>query len=201
MTEGESLEEKIRKVVGPRKFNDRILKDGFPDGWFVQDRLDENVALLIRPVPGSWLGSVCLCLRPKAITTDDWLPTAREIAHSVAAMSSFHDGPSKALVDVAAERRRLVEEDEYASRNSDLVPPGTLALAGAVHALPNAEANSIHGSGAKLWRVLWPFEVLPQWKDDRERLVTAAALILGEIEEMDRVAALGSADEMGEDSE
>lgn len=58
--------------------NDRIIKDGFPDGWYVQDRLDENTALLCRS--RDLLGPSCICLRPRATATDDWLATARLIA-------------------------------------------------------------------------------------------------------------------------
>lgn len=73
-----------------KKLNDRIIEDGFPDGWFVQDRLDENTALLIHKTPGMWPGSACICLRPKAMRTEEWLPTARTIAF---AMSGKHALP------------------------------------------------------------------------------------------------------------
>ena len=64
------------------KPNDRIILDGFPVGWFVQDRLDEDTALLC--VQGTtWIGNNCVCVRPRAITTDLWLPQARRIAHAV----------------------------------------------------------------------------------------------------------------------
>jgi len=63
-----------------REFNDRIIRDGFPERWFVQDRLDEKVALLCTETPGMWPGSACICLKPAAITTDEWLPIARQIA-------------------------------------------------------------------------------------------------------------------------
>lgn len=59
-------------------FNDRIIKDGMPEGWFIQDRLDSNEALLCAPSLN--FGSQSICRRPRAISTDDWLPTARRIA-------------------------------------------------------------------------------------------------------------------------
>lgn len=62
------------------EFNDRIVRDGLPDGWFIQDRLNEGVALLIRETPGMWPGSICICLKPGAIATDAWLPTPRQLA-------------------------------------------------------------------------------------------------------------------------
>ncbi|PYB71305.1 hypothetical protein [Rhizobium wuzhouense] len=66
--------------MGKREFSDRIIRDGLPDGWFIQDRLDEKVALLVKETPGMWPGSSCVCLKPNAITTDEWLATAKQIA-------------------------------------------------------------------------------------------------------------------------
>lgn len=186
MNEEQSLEEKIRKVVGPREFNDRILTEGFPDGWYVQDRLDDDVALLIQPLPGTFFGSGCLCLRPKAASTDEWLPTARLIAAAIQSMRNLRDVPSQALVDVSNEKVRQVDEGEFGPGLFDEgLPAGTHALAGAVYALPDGEANAQHGSGVKVWRALWPFDEAPAWADRRERLVKAAALILREIEAID----------------
>lgn len=62
-----------------RQFNDRLITDGFPARWYVQDRLDEGTALLCRETD-MWPGNVCICVRPNAISTDDWLKTARRIA-------------------------------------------------------------------------------------------------------------------------
>lgn len=64
------------------RFNDRYIREGFPPGWHVQDRLDDNTALLCRN-DGAFLGfpaNRCICVRPQAISTDEWLPTARQIA-------------------------------------------------------------------------------------------------------------------------
>lgn len=64
------------------RFNDRYIREGFPPGWHVQDRLDDNTALLCRD-DGAFLGfpaNRCICVRPQAISTDEWLPTARQIA-------------------------------------------------------------------------------------------------------------------------
>lgn len=62
-------------------FNDRIIKDGFPEGWYVQDRLDSNEALLVRKSAFAFGGSLCICTRPRAMPTDEWLTTAQIIAH------------------------------------------------------------------------------------------------------------------------
>lgn len=57
----------------------------------------------------------------------------------------------------------------------------------ALNALPETERRSIHGSGVALWRVLWPWD--REWwkpKDRRRNLVRAAALLIAEIERLDR---------------
>lgn len=64
-------------------FNDEIHPEGFPDGWHVQDRLDEGVALLCRQISYPIPGNACICLRPKSISTRDWLPVARKIAEGL----------------------------------------------------------------------------------------------------------------------
>ena len=64
------------------KYNDRIIKDGFPDGWYIQDRICQDQALLCRwSVFSSIGGSICICTRPRAMSTDDWILTAQIIAH------------------------------------------------------------------------------------------------------------------------
>lgn len=56
---------------------DIIHKEGFPEGWFIHERSAQE-ALLCRPC---WqFGSQCVCLKPRAIAVEDWLPTARKIA-------------------------------------------------------------------------------------------------------------------------
>jgi hypothetical protein len=62
--------------------SDRVIREGFPEGWFVQDRIKSGEALLCRP--HFTFGSTCVCLRPGAITTDEWIPTARRIAAALA---------------------------------------------------------------------------------------------------------------------
>ena len=63
------------------RFNDRIIKDGFPDGWFIQDRICQNSALLCRRSDFAFGGFMCICLRPRAMRTDDWVLTAQIIAY------------------------------------------------------------------------------------------------------------------------
>lgn len=59
--------------------DDVLITEGFPKGWFIQDRRGEGVAILCGPTM-QWPGSVAVCLRPKAMETSEWLSTARAIA-------------------------------------------------------------------------------------------------------------------------
>jgi hypothetical protein len=100
-----------------------------------------------------------------------------------------------ALDDIAAERRRQIAAEGFDAQHDDNYPPGTLALAGAVYALPNAEAESLHGSGVPVWLAFWPWD--REWlrKGDRRRdLVKAAALIVAEIDRLDRSERQGGGD-------
>jgi hypothetical protein len=60
----------VSKDKAPR-FNERIIRDGFPEGWYIQDRICQNQALLCRESDFSTGGSLCICLRPRAMRTDD----------------------------------------------------------------------------------------------------------------------------------
>jgi hypothetical protein len=87
--------------------SDRVIREGFPDGWFVQDRIKSGEALLCRP--HMTFGATCVCLRPGAITTDEWLPTARRIANALAAVAD----PDQELV---SELRGAADEEDTASQ-------------------------------------------------------------------------------------
>lgn len=61
--------------------SDVIITEGFPEGWFIQDRVAENEALLCRKSDFAYGGCVCICVRPRATQTKDWI----RIAHVIAA--------------------------------------------------------------------------------------------------------------------
>ena len=55
-------------------------KDGFPDGWVVQERSAEEALLCAR----HWqIGMTCICLKPRLMRIEEWLPTARAIAQAL----------------------------------------------------------------------------------------------------------------------
>lgn len=98
--------------------------------------------------------------------------------------------PSRAARDVLAERARQIDEEDWTPEHDDGWPADTLALAASCYALPVASRRSRHSSGVPLFTVLWPWDH-EFWKstDRRGELVKAGALILAEIERLDRAAA------------
>ena len=98
------------------------------------------------------------------------------------------------IEDIAAERQRQIEQEGWTAEHDDSHSTGTLAVAGACYALVGVS----HISGEhETWReryahaaqALWPWD--REWwkpKDARRDLVRAAALIVAEIERLDRAA-------------
>lgn len=88
--------------------------------------------------------------------------------------------------DVQAERRRQIEAEGWTPEHDDEHNGGELADAAACYAL---WAGGINPGN---WREFWPWA--PEWlkhSEPRRMLVKAAALILAEIQRLDRAAAAG----------
>lgn len=91
------------------------------------------------------------------------------------------DDLTKALIDVMNERDRQHNEEGWTPELDDAYPMGKLAQAGAAYAM-NAGVPFVNQPPTS-----WPFA--REWwkpKDPRRDLVRAAALILAEIEKIDR---------------
>ena len=90
---------------------------------------------------------------------------------------------SQAVLDVAAERRRQIEAEGWTPEHDDEHSVGELAKAAACYALVSAGFNPDATINVWPWHRLW-------WKpsDKRRNLVKAGALILAEIERLDRMA-------------
>lgn len=98
-----------------------------------------------------------------------------------------------ALRDVIAERRRQKGEEKFTEAHDDDHSNGDLALAAACYAAGEKVFRPIvhHNGFPDLW-CLWPWAA--EWwkpKDHRRNLVRAGALILAEIERVDRTRAKG----------
>lgn len=108
---------------------------------------------------------------------------------------------SKAVQDVLIERNRQVAVEGWTPQHDDEHDPGTLAAAGSAYALAAADRlcpysqgdggfdASAHGGLHDELPPMWPDEWgMKWWKPDtpRRMLVEAAALMLSEIEKIDR---------------
>jgi len=105
---------------------------------------------------------------------------------------------SKALIDVMNERDRQWNEEGFSPERDDFHVDGELAKAGASYAivasLSDERRHSVSGhfsiQNNEVLRNLWPWPATC-WKptDRRRDLVKAGALILADIERLDRAAA------------
>ena len=91
--------------------------------------------------------------------------------------------PAQAVLDVLAERRRQIEAEGWTPEHDDEHSVGELAKAAACYVLVSAGFNPDATINVWPWHRLW-------WKpsDKRRNLVKAGALILAEIERLDRMA-------------
>ncbi len=92
---------------------------------------------------------------------------------------------SMAARDVLAERKRQVEAEGYTSERDDKHLHGELARAAAAYAVGGGifRVNALQVP-AQVWPYHWEFNP----KDERSNLVKAGALIIAEIERLDRAA-------------
>lgn len=97
-----------------------------------------------------------------------------------------------AIDDIAAERQRQIEQEGWSLAHDDQHTNGSLAIAAACYAAPDSSIfdypNPVLASDPR--RLVWPWD--RKWwkpKDRRRDLVIAAALLVAEIERLDRLAA------------
>jgi hypothetical protein len=106
----------------------------------------------------------------------------------------------KSAIDVLAERQRQIDVEGWSEEHDSNHTEGSLAMAAAVYAAYHPFADNGHGE----WIItgLWPWD--RKWfksTDPRRDLVKAGALILAELDRIDRMnqpsTALASRDEGG----
>ena len=96
------------------------------------------------------------------------------------------------IAEVAAERERQITQEGWTAEHDDLYTDGELALAAAAY----AETSAVFPGGKPL-DPSWPYPAIWPWdqtwwkpKNPRRDLVRAAALIVAEIERLDRQSPL-----------
>ncbi|PWE54369.1 hypothetical protein DEM27_19840 [Metarhizobium album] len=103
----------------------------------------------------------------------------------------------QALADIAAERRRQIETEGWSTARDDEHTNGELALAAGSYCESAARSKLLarKPGGAFAVPKLWPLSWSRDWwkpKSPRQDLVRAGALIIAEIERLDRAAARGN---------
>lgn len=101
------------------------------------------------------------------------------------------DARPRAAVDVLAERRRQVEAEGFTAEHDDAHIRGELGAAAACYAVPSRERDAAFDSHwPETWDESWwkPTGAASDLTARRRDLVTAGALILAEIERIDRLA-------------
>lgn len=117
------------------------------------------------------------------------------------------------IEEIAAERRRQQDKEGWSLEHDDEHSDGSLAILAACYASPGptkrvqrTETQDVAGRGeGPLWATVrktyrvparWPKSWHPSWwkpKDARRDLIRAAALIVAELERLDRATASGAA--------
>jgi hypothetical protein len=93
--------------------------------------------------------------------------------------------------DVLAERQRQVEAEGWTPEHDDVHYDQSLALAAAWYATPSFTRDSLDVNDMSLWPISWS-ELHFKPGDRRRELVKAGALILAEIERLDRASGIAA---------
>lgn len=115
---------------------------------------------------------------------DDQVARNRALLAERDALLDERDRPTRASADVLAERRRQVEREGWTPAHDDLYSAAELPRAAAAYVLNGANDKA---------PCIWPFHA-KWWKprDARANYVRAAALLLAEIERIDRASLQGA---------
>jgi len=112
-------------------------------------------------------------------------------------MEAFAESQN-AVEEIYAERRRQVDSEGWSLDHDDEHCTGELALAAAVYAAQAGLLWATTNSHREAVKWLWPFAGPPKLTGDpRRMLIKAGALIVAEIERLDRRAASGDSVEEG----
>jgi hypothetical protein len=133
--------------------------------------------------PGRVIGGMCYVIMWDKNEIVDPAADVIELHPRLVEALSFQGATTLAAKDVLAERRRQVEQEGWHPDQDDDYEDGQLSMAAACYAM---QGNALNYGPPEDWP--WDKE---WWKptDDRRNLVKAAALILADIERIDRATA------------
>lgn len=141
---------------------------------------------------------VGVCKGDKELT-DTVLPMVRAALEAALSTAPAGDVPGMvlagAIADIAAERRRQIETEGWTPEHDDEHDRGEMARAAGCYALQGFFRNgNWQGPRYDIENYLWPWS-LDWWKpsDARRNLVKAGALIVAEIERLDRLSTASTA--------
>lgn len=124
------------------------------------------------------------------------LHRAANAADGIGASPTKPEGDGwQALADVAAERERQKSAEGWTPAHDDTHKAGELAQAAAAYAFYCTEAENGQPTAVELWPTSWSEDWWKASDDARRNLVKAGALIVAEIERLDRASTDGSAKE------
>ena len=121
------------------------------------------------------------------------MTTKRKVKPITAAGVLTRAQPASVVDEIAAERRRQIKKERWTTKHDDQHTDGGLALAAACYA-SLAAVHAQHRTRAEVYAnaeppFRWPWE--REWwkpKNPRRDLIRAAALIVAEIERLDRAS-------------
>lgn len=94
-----------------------------------------------------------------------------------------------AIRDIDQERQRQIEIEGWSLEHDDKYTRGQIAQAAAVYVSGATYQATIGDPNGALYGLHWPWDrAWLKWKDQRSNLVRAGALIVAEIERLDRLA-------------
>lgn len=146
----------------------------------------------------------------EGVQKDTYYEVDGALAQIDAALALPRDKWRPAIAEVAAERRRQVEKEGWSERHDDQHTDRSMALAAALYASPiDLKEVEVRANGDIFVSDPWPWKFIApvdsrggsgnawdkrQKHDQRRRLVIAAALIIAEIERIDRAQETSDAD-------
>ncbi|MCU8980021.1 hypothetical protein OE420_29205, partial [Pseudomonas aeruginosa] len=168
-----------------------------PEGWMLvecgiwtQEQVDEMQKTVTRFRNSEFVDDRALAMA----VADAGQCKAPEISLAELLAAAPGNSVPQAWLDVQAERRRQVEAEGWTPEHDDEHDSGEIACAAACYALPPAHPARIEGALGRYGRDpnIWPW-TRDWWKpapnDRRRELIKAGALVLAEIERLDRAAA------------